>query len=98
MIWNTIPLEEGISWEGHLSGLLVGLLFAFVFRKQIAKPKRYVWEDPNYNEEEDEFLQHFDENGNFIETVVEEELPESNLPEVTLPVTITYTFKENKEL
>ncbi|WP_272023455.1 rhomboid family intramembrane serine protease [Olleya namhaensis] len=98
MIWNTIPLEEGISWEGHLSGLIVGLLFAFVFRKQIAKPKRYVWEDPNYNEEEDEFLQHFDENGNFSETVVEVELPESNLPEVTLPVTITYTFKENKEL
>ncbi|QXP59886.1 rhomboid family intramembrane serine protease [Olleya sp. HaHaR_3_96] len=98
MIWNTLPLEEGISWEGHLSGLLVGLLFAMVFKKQITKPKRYVWEDPDYNEENDVFLQHFDENGNFIETIVEEELPESTLPEVTLPLTITYTFKENKEL
>ncbi|AUC77493.1 rhomboid family intramembrane serine protease [Olleya sp. Bg11-27] len=98
MIWNTLPLEEGISWEGHLSGLLVGLLFAMVFKKQIAKPKRYVWEEPDYNEENDAFLQHFDQNGNFVESIVEEELPESNLPEVTLPLTITYTFKENKEL
>ena len=68
MIWYTLPIEEGISWEGHLSGLIVGLVFALIFRKQIAKPKRYVWEEPNYNEEEDEFLKHFDENGNFIET------------------------------
>ncbi len=98
MIWNTIPLEEGISWEGHLSGLIVGLVFALFFRKQIAKPKRYVWEEPDYNEDDDEFLKHFDENGNFIETIVEEELPENNLPEVTLPVTINYTYKKNKEL
>ena len=98
MIWNTIPLEEGISWEGHLSGLIVGLVFALFFRKQIAKPKRYVWEEPDYNEDDDEFLKHFDENGNFIETTVEEELPENNLPEVTLPVTISYTYKKNKEL
>ena len=94
MIWNTIPLEEGISWEGHLSGLIVGLVFALLFRKQIAKPKKYVWEEPDYNEEDDEFLKHFDENGNFIENIVEEELPENNRPEVTLPVTISYTYKK----
>jgi hypothetical protein len=95
MIWNTIPLEEGISWEGHLSGLIVGLLFALFFRKQIAKPKRYVWEEPDYNEADDEFLQHFDENGYFIERVEEEDsdLQESDS---TLPLKIHYTFKENK--
>jgi len=68
MIWYTMPGEVGISWEGHLSGLITGLLFALIFKKEIAKPKKYVWEQPDFNEEEDLFLQHFDENGNFVET------------------------------
>ena len=49
--------------------------------KKIAKPKRYIWEQENYNENNDVFLQHFDENGNFIENKedkVEEELPQIN--------------------
>ena len=71
MIWYTMPVEQGISWEGHLSGLITGLLFALIFKKEIAKPKKYIWEEDNYNEEDDVFLQHFDENGNFIE--IEEE-------------------------
>ncbi|WP_054851687.1 rhomboid family intramembrane serine protease [Olleya sp. ITB9] len=96
MIWNTIPLEEGISWEGHLSGLIVGLLFALFFRKQIAKPKRYVWEEPDYNEADDEFLQQFDENGYFIERVEEEEDLDLQESDSTLPLKIHYTFKENK--
>ena len=85
MIWYVIPIEEGISWEGHLSGLITGLLFALFFRKEIAKPKKYVWEQENYNEADDPFLKHFDENGNFIEhTETEEEQP-----------TINYTYKED---
>lgn len=71
MIWYTMPIKEGISWEGHLSGLITGLVFAMLFKKQIAQPKKYVWEQDNFNEEDDVFLQHFDENGNFIETEVE---------------------------
>ena len=90
MIWYTIPIEEGISWEGHLSGLITGLLFAVAFRKEIAKPKKYIWEQENYDEDEDPFLKHFDEDGNFIEDIepeVEQEQP-----------TINYTYKkESKE-
>ncbi|MBP0903427.1 rhomboid family intramembrane serine protease [Mariniflexile gromovii] len=89
MIWYALPLEEGVSWEGHLSGLITGLLFAFIFRKAIAKPKKYVWEEPHYNEDDDPFLKHFDENGNFIETIEPE--PEQEQPKVN------YTFKKNKE-
>ena len=67
MLWYVLPIEEGISWEGHLSGLLAGLFLAKVIRVDIPVPKKYDWEQEDYNEDEDEFLKHFDENGNFIE-------------------------------
>lgn len=88
MIWYTMPIKEGISWEGHLSGLVTGLLFALFFRKQIAQPKKYVWEQDNFNEDDDPFLQHFDENGNFIETQEEPEEIEEEL------INYRYIFKE----
>ncbi|MDO5978024.1 rhomboid family intramembrane serine protease [Flavivirga spongiicola] len=79
MLWYVAPVKEGISWEGHLSGLVTGLLFALFFRREIAKPKKYVWEQENYNEEDDPFLKHFDEDGNFIEHIeTEEEQTEIN--------------------
>lgn len=89
MIWYTMPVVEGISWEGHLSGLLTGLLFALFFKSQIVKPKKYVWEQDNYNEEDDPFLKHFDKDGNFIEDVPSQIEEESS--------TINYTFKESKK-
>lgn len=89
MIWYTLPIEEGISWEGHLSGLITGLLFAIFFRKEIAKPKKYIWEQENYNEDDDPFLKHFDEDGNFIE--------EKGLDVEQQQPTINYTYKEKKD-
>lgn len=89
MIWYTLPIEEGISWEGHMAGLVTGLIFALFFRKQVAKPKKYIWEQENYNEDDDPFLKHFDENGNFIESIepeIEQEEP-----------IVNYTFKENRD-
>lgn len=43
-IWGILPLEPGISWEGHLFGGLVGMGCAWVFRKA-DPPKKYDWED-----------------------------------------------------
>lgn len=80
LVMYALPIEEGISWEGHLSGLITGLVFALIFRKEIAKPKKYVWEQENYNEEDDEFLKHFDEDGNFIEQKKSEK--EEDLPKI----------------
>ena len=89
MIWYTLPIEEGISWEGHLSGLIVGLAFALFFREEIAKPKKYIWEQESYNGDEDPFLRHFDAEGNFIENLGPES--DNNQPK------INYTYKEKKE-
>lgn len=85
MVWGVLPLEKGISWEGHLSGMITGILFALYFRKHIAKPEKYTWEKEDYNEEEDEFMKHFDDKGNFIETI-EEPMDD--------PITINYKYKE----
>lgn len=85
MVWGVLPLEQGISWEGHLSGMIAGLLFAVYFRKEIAKPKKFTWEQEDYSEEDDEFMRHFDEDGNFIEQI--EKDSEASLD-------INYHFKE----
>ncbi|MBT8323795.1 MAG: rhomboid family intramembrane serine protease [Winogradskyella sp.] len=95
LIWYVFPIKDGMSWEGHLGGLITGLVFALIFKKQVAKPERYVWEDPSYNEEEDEFMKHFDENGNFIEHKEQESYNSDS--EIDNDLDIRYNYKENKD-
>jgi len=44
MIWGVFPMEQGVSWEGHLSGFMVGALIAVVFRKKGPVPPKYNYE------------------------------------------------------
>lgn len=67
MIWYIFPVKDGISWEGHLSGFLAGLFLAFTVKVKLPAEKKYEWEKEDYDEEEDPFLKHFDEDGNFVE-------------------------------
>ncbi len=89
MIWYVFPIKNGMSWQGHLGGLITGLLFALFFRRQIAKPERYQWEAPDYNEEDDPFMKHFDENGNF------RELPKDDAEVNEETLKINYIYKDN---
>ena len=65
-IWYIFPIKENISWEGHLSGFIVGIILALLFKKNIPINKVYKWENENYDTTDDPFLKQFDRDGNFI--------------------------------
>jgi membrane associated rhomboid family serine protease len=46
MIWGVLPIRPHMSWELHLSGGLMGVLLAFLYRKWDRVPvMRYDWEE-----------------------------------------------------
>ncbi len=97
LLWYLFPIDPEISWEGHLSGFIVGVVLSLIFRKNPIEEKKYEWEKEDYNPEDDPFLRQFDENGNFIETIPEET---ENLPEQTemnQEIKIIYKFKRRKK-
>ena len=54
-IWGMIPslaIPQNISWEGHLSGAIIGVLLAVFLRKEGPQKEVYQWEDDEDNEEE----------------------------------------------
>ena len=52
-IWGMIPalaVPQNISWEGHLSGALIGILLAFFLRKEGPQKEVYHWEEDDEDE------------------------------------------------
>jgi membrane associated rhomboid family serine protease len=46
MIWGVLPIRPHMSWELHLSGGLMGVLLAYLYRKWDRVPViRYDWEE-----------------------------------------------------
>ncbi|MDF0708962.1 rhomboid family intramembrane serine protease [Flagellimonas okinawensis] len=88
MIWYIFPVKDGISWEGHLSGFATGLVLALITKVKVPEVRKYDWERDDYREEEDPFLQHFDEQGNFIE---------SNVGEDGQNIEIRYHYKKSEK-
>lgn len=71
LIWGVMPEElfsrlevpSRISWQSHLSGAIVGIMMAFMFRKSGEKNVRFIWEYPNYySEKDDKLWQDYKEN------------------------------------
>ena len=62
MVWYILPIEENVSWEGHLSGFLVGLVFAWIFRNEGPQKSKFEWEDQPeiIDEEEDRYWERSD--------------------------------------
>ncbi len=52
MIWGVLPAGRPMSWELHATGLLLGVVLAFVYRQWDRPPlKRYDWEDEDEDDE-----------------------------------------------
>jgi membrane associated rhomboid family serine protease len=90
-IWYIFPTDPKISWEGHLSGFIVGIIFALIFNKQTLPVKKYIWEKEDYNPDNDPFMKNFDKDGNFIETISETEGIEPKIESTS----IKYIFKKS---
>jgi membrane associated rhomboid family serine protease len=44
MIWGIFPMNEKVSWEGHLMGLFTGIILAYLFRKNGPQRPKYQYE------------------------------------------------------
>lgn len=66
MIWFLFPVEGRISWEGHLSGFVIGVILAFLYRKTGLVKEEYQFSQTSFD-------RMFDENGNLIEETQEKE-------------------------
>ncbi|MEM1215914.1 MAG: rhomboid family intramembrane serine protease [Bacteroidota bacterium] len=56
MIWGVLPNQEGVSWEGHLLGAVVGIFAAYWFRQRIEQAevrKKHAYE---LEEEEERYF------------------------------------------
>lgn len=71
LVWGVLPEElfsnlaepSRISWQSHLSGAVIGIIMAFMFRKAGERKKKYIWEFPNYySEKDDKLWQEYKEN------------------------------------
>ena len=88
LLWYIFPVKDGISWEGHLGGFLTGFILALGLNVRTPSGKKFDWEREDYKEEDDPFLKHFDEEGNFIEIKPDEDFDDES-------VKINYHFKSN---
>jgi membrane associated rhomboid family serine protease len=103
ILWYAFPkVDDTISWEGHLAGLITGVVLSLVYKTpEYKKPIKYDWEKPDFNSAEDKFMQRFDEDGNFVNLVIEEE-EGSEDPEViqsyfTSESKVAYSIVSNNE-
>jgi membrane associated rhomboid family serine protease len=100
MIWYVFPeIDNSISWEGHLAGFITGFVLTLFYKSpDYAKPIVYEWQKPDFNPQEDPFMKHFDENGNFVNIEKpEEEVEEINFNYFNSDVEVNYIIRKTNE-
>lgn len=107
MIWYVFPdIEDGISWEGHLAGLITGFGMAVLYKTpDYKKFLKYDWEQPDYNPNGDKFMERFDENGVFvnapkpeiIEELIDAELYQHSTADNQFKIVYHFKKEENEQ-
>ena len=44
MVWGILPMEQRVSWEGHLMGFFSGIVLAFLFREKGPQRPKFQYE------------------------------------------------------
>lgn len=92
MIWGIFPTKERISWEGHLSGMIVGVFLAFYYRKLGPQRPKY-----QYEIEKELGIEPPDLEGMYLEKIrLQEEEEQRKLEElrnVSSQITVTYDYQ-----
>ena len=83
LVWGVLPIQEKVSWEGHLWGAIVGGLLAFQFKPFGPQRPVYDWENEEDNEED-------------AEPWIPESLPEQEIHQTARPINIRYIYTANK--
>ena len=50
LVWGVLPTDPKISFEAHISGAVMGILAAVIFRNTDPLPEKYKWEDEETEE------------------------------------------------
>ena len=56
LIWGLLPFDYKVSWEGHLSGAVVGIALAILYRDRGPERPKASWDLEEEEEEEEEEL------------------------------------------
>ncbi len=52
LVWGVLPTDPKISFEAHLSGAVVGIIAALLFRNRDPLPEKYQWEEDETDEDD----------------------------------------------
>jgi len=95
LIWGVFPMKEKVSWEGHLSGLVSGILCALYYKNYKLPIETTTTVKKPVSLKEAEFLSHFDENGNFVPA--SEWRRRNNPQDSSMDVEINYKYKSSDQ-
>jgi hypothetical protein len=92
MIWGIFPTEQHVSWEGHLSGMLVGIFLAFYYRKLGPQRPKYQFEI-----EKELGIEPPDLEGQYWEQVRQVEEMNKQLEKNQSEIKVVFEIKKEKE-